>query len=136
MPGKPMQVDDVEIQIDGKVIASRLSLRIRSGEFVCVMGPSGSGKSTLLNVLAGFLRPASGSACIGSAVVDGPDICHGIVFQSADVLFPWLTVRENVEFGPRMRGSTLGQRTEIGARFLRLVGLPHVADRFPSELSG
>ncbi len=136
MSGKPITIDNVQIDLGGKPIVSNASLQIEAGEFICMLGPSGCGKSTLLNVLAGFLAPTAGSVRIGGEPVTGPSIDHGVVFQSAEVLFPWLTVRQNVEFGPRMRGMAQKTRREISDRFIALVGLPHVADRLPGELSG
>ena len=136
MSGSPITIDNVDIDLGGQPIVSDVSLRIKGGEFICMLGPSGCGKSTLLNVMAGFVPASAGRVTIGGEVVTGPNIDHGVVFQSAEVLFPWLSVRQNVEFGPRMRGVGEKERREISDRFIALVGLPHVADRFPGELSG
>jgi NitT/TauT family transport system ATP-binding protein len=100
------------------------------------LGPSGCGKSTLLNLVAGFLPPTSGRVSVGGQPVRGPGMDRGVVFQSTEALFPWLTVQENVEYGPRMRGVTGAARAQAAQRYLELVGLSHAADRFPGELSG
>ncbi|MFG1797444.1 ABC transporter ATP-binding protein [Nocardia sp. NPDC049149] len=110
-------------------------LTIEPGEFVCVVGPSGCGKSTLLNILAGFLAPTEGAVRVGGAPVTGPDPDRGVVFQQP-TLYPWLSVRRNVEFGPKVRGVVRNRRTAEAARMLALVGLDHLADRRPYELSG
>lgn len=116
-------------------IVSNFNLTIQPGEFICLLGPSGCGKSTLLNAIAGFL-PATGSIEVDGRPVRGPGIDRGVVFQSSEVLFPWLTIRENVEYGLRLRGEPAPKRRERAAYFLGLVGLSHVADRFPAQLSG
>ncbi|MFD3510845.1 ABC transporter ATP-binding protein [Nocardia sp. NPDC058666] len=110
-------------------------LIIQPGEFVCVIGPSGCGKSTLLNILAGFLPPTSGEVRIGDRVIDGPDHDRGVVFQQAN-LYPWLSVRGNVEFGPKVLGVPKNTRRTEAQRLLELVGLDQLGDRKPYELSG
>ncbi|UGT52882.1 ABC transporter ATP-binding protein [Nocardia asteroides] len=110
-------------------------LTIEPGEFVCVVGPSGCGKSTLLNILAGFLAPSTGEVRVGDRLVDGPDPDRGVVFQQAN-LYPWLSVRGNVEFGPKVRGVDRATRRAEAQRLLTLVGLDQLGDRRPYELSG
>ncbi|MCS6877916.1 MAG: ABC transporter ATP-binding protein [Geminicoccaceae bacterium] len=112
-----------------------VSLRIAPGEFVAVVGPSGCGKSTLLNLIAGFLEPTSGRILLDGRPVRGPGPDRGVVFQSY-ALFPWKTVLENVAFGPRMRGLPKAECHAKAMRYLELVGLAHVAHRYPRELSG
>ncbi|MFI9405874.1 ABC transporter ATP-binding protein [Nocardia sp. NPDC052316] len=110
-------------------------LTIESGEFVCVVGPSGCGKSTLLNILAGFLAPTEGTVQVGGRTVTGPSPDRGVVFQQPN-LYPWLSVRKNVEFGPEVRGVPRDERRIEAERMLTLVGLDHLGNRRPYELSG
>jgi ABC-type nitrate/sulfonate/bicarbonate transport system ATPase subunit len=115
-----------------------LDLSVAEGEFVCILGPSGCGKSTLLSLLAGFLAPTEGSIAVAGEPVGGsggPARAVKVVMQHAH-LFPWLTVRSNVEFGLRMRGVPRGERDAVVRDLLGLVGLTGVEDRFPSQLSG
>ena len=111
----------------------RTSLDVKPGQFVCLLGPSGCGKSTLLNCVAGYVRPSEGKVAVDGAAVQRPGPDRGMVFQQYS-LFPWLTIRENVRFGPRMTGSDSSDAT--ANTFLALVGLSHFADRYPGELSG
>ncbi len=113
----------------------RLDLVIEPGELVSLVGPSGCGKTTLLNLLAGFIAPSEGEVLVGGQPVDGPDPSRGVVFQSPN-LFPWLTVRGNVEFGPRMGGVRRAIRRQQSDALLALVGLEDFADHRPYELSG
>jgi ABC-type nitrate/sulfonate/bicarbonate transport system ATPase subunit len=112
-----------------------LDLRIDGGELVAVVGPSGCGKSTLLSLLAGFQRPSEGTVTVDGVPVDGPDPSRGVVFQQPN-LYPWLTVRDNVAFGPRMRGADRRARRAVADAHLEAVGLLDFADARPYELSG
>ncbi len=134
--GAAIDLNNVAVELGGNKIVSAIDLAIAPGEFVCLLGPSGCGKSTLLNVVAGFLPVSAGSVAVGGRPVTGPGLDRGVVFQSTEALFPWLTVRENVEYGPRMQGVGRAERAEKAHRYIKLVGLAHAADRFPSELSG
>jgi NitT/TauT family transport system ATP-binding protein len=134
--GAAIRLDRVAVVLGGNPIVAGVDLDIAAGEFVCLLGPSGCGKSTLLNLIAGFLLPSAGSVTAAGQPVRGPGIDRGVVFQSAEALFPWLTVQENVEYGPRMRGVGRAERAAAALRYIDLVGLRHAADRFPSELSG
>ncbi|MFV2103504.1 ABC transporter ATP-binding protein [Micromonospora sp. LOL_024] len=134
--GSPVSVRDVDIRFDDFVAVRQANLDIDGGEFVCLLGPSGCGKSTLLNAIAGFVKPVDGEVTCAGVRVTGPDVSRGVVFQSAEALFPWLTVRQNVDFGPRMRGVGRAQRATAVDRYLTMVGLSHSADRFPGQLSG
>nr|WP_281417013.1 ABC transporter ATP-binding protein [Ancylobacter lacus] len=112
-----------------------VSLRIGRGEFVCLIGPSGCGKTTLLHLIAGFVRPTSGTVSFAGAPITGPGPERVVVFQDY-ALFAWMTARQNVEFGLRTRGVPRAERRRQALRALERVGLPHAADRYPHELSG
>ena len=88
---------------------SGVSLHVEPGEFVSIIGPSGCGKSTLLNAVAGFLTPTEGRVTLDGASIRGPGADRGMVFQQYS-LFPWKTVRQNVEFGLKMKGVSLHER--------------------------
>ena len=113
----------------------RLTLDIADGEFVTVVGPSGCGKSTAMNIAAGLEQPSAGRILVDGASVDGPGPERGIIFQQY-ALFPWLTVRENVEFGLRIAGKNRADRRAISDHFMALVGLQDFADALPKTLSG
>jgi len=134
--GAEIRLEGVSVKFGESRIVSGINLQVAAGEFVCLLGPSGCGKSTLLNLVAGFLPATTGRVSAGGKPVQGPGMDRGVVFQSTEALFPWLTVRENVEYGPRMRGVPRARRAEAVAHYLELVGLSHAADRFPGELSG
>ncbi len=111
------------------------NLTIAKGEFVCLIGASGCGKSTLLRIMAGFEQPSSGQALMWGKPIDGPDPTRGMVFQDY-ALFPWLSVRDNIGFGPASRGL---HRSEVNAtvdKFVELVGLQKFANAYPHQLSG
>ncbi|MHB1172012.1 MAG: ABC transporter ATP-binding protein [Lacisediminihabitans sp.] len=110
-------------------------LRIEPGEFVCVVGPSGCGKTTLLQILAGFITPSEGSVTVGGTPVTRPSYERGVMFQQPN-LYPWLSVRKNVEFGPRLLGVSATERRNIAEKYLTMVGLSTFMDRKPYELSG
>lgn len=112
-----------------------ITLSINHSELVSIIGPSGSGKSTLLQILAGLERSDSGEALLDGVKIEGPSPKLGMVFQDP-LLFPWLSVRGNVEFGYRMKGASAGVRAEKANELLRRVGLAEWGDRFPHELSG
>jgi NitT/TauT family transport system ATP-binding protein/taurine transport system ATP-binding protein len=112
-----------------------VDLDIAPGELLTILGPSGCGKSTLLGLVAGFLRPSSGAVTVDGRLVTGPGADRGVVFQQPR-LFPWMSVRRNVEFGPRMAGAGGAERRQTADEALALVGLSDVADRAPYELSG
>jgi len=112
-----------------------VSLDIADNEFVTVVGPSGCGKSTLLNILAGLEAPTEGQALVDGEEVSGPGPERGVIFQQY-ALFPWLTVRQNVEFGLRTMGVAKDERRRRAEHFIALVGLERFADALPKTLSG
>jgi len=136
--GIVLEVRDVRVAFDATVVLAGHSLRVDDGEVVALLGPSGSGKSTLLRVVAGLLRPDSGSVWI-----DGKDVTTtpthrrsvGMVFQD-DQLFPHLSAGDNVAFGLKMAGVDKATRTARAAELLTLVGLAGFRDRDVADLSG
>ncbi|MEV6275571.1 ABC transporter ATP-binding protein [Nocardia sp. NPDC051832] len=112
-----------------------ISLDVRAGEFLVLVGPSGSGKSTLLDLLGGLTKPSSGEILLDGAPVTGPGLDRGIVFQQY-ALFPWRTARANIEFGLEAKGLRRKERRARAAEYLDLVGLTGFGDRYPHELSG
>lgn len=112
-----------------------INLQVKSGEFVALVGPSGCGKSTLLDILAGLAQPTSGDVFIDGKKIIGPALDRGIVLQGY-ALFPWRSVRQNVEFGLEIKKTPRKERKEISSHFINLVGLDGFADHFPHELSG
>jgi NitT/TauT family transport system ATP-binding protein len=122
--------------IDGSVEAvTDTHIHVEPGEFVSIVGPSGCGKSTLLNAVAGFLTPTSGVVTVDGAEVTGPSAERGMVFQQYS-LFPWKTVRENVEFGLKMRGMSRYDRERAARTLLGLAGLEAFEKHYPERLSG
>jgi ABC-type nitrate/sulfonate/bicarbonate transport system ATPase subunit len=114
---------------------ARLDIGIPAGQFVCLIGASGCGKSTLLRIIAGFEEPTTGEVLVHGRPITGPGSDRGMVFQDY-ALFPWMTVRQNISFGPRQRGLAKSEVADIADEFVRLVGLERFADRYPSQLSG
>jgi NitT/TauT family transport system ATP-binding protein len=114
---------------------ARIDLSIDEGQFVCLIGASGCGKSTLLRIIAGFEEPTTGEVMVRNKPITGPGSDRGMVFQDY-ALFPWMTVRRNVGFGPRQRGLPREEIREITDEFVKLVGLERFANRYPSQLSG
>src|SRR5438270_2372993 len=112
-----------------------VSLRIRPGEFVCIVGPSGCGKSTLLNLFAGLDRPTSGEVLMEGIPIQQPGPDRLVMFQEHG-LFPWLSVRKNVEFGLRWKKIPAEQRREIAQHWLRVVHLEKFQDSYVHQLSG
>ncbi len=110
-------------------------LQVAREEIVCVLGPSGCGKSTLLNLIAGFERPCAGRVLFNGSLVQGPGPDRGVVFQDHN-LFPWLTARQNVEFGLRNLKVAKHERHRRAEEYLQLVGLQGFADARPHALSG
>lgn len=112
-----------------------IDLEIEQGEFVCIVGPSGCGKSTLLHLLAGLDKPTTGEITVDGNPVKGPGTDRILLFQELG-LFPWLTVRHNVEFGMKMAGVPKDERRDRARQFLRMVHLSHFEDHYIHQLSG
>jgi taurine transport system ATP-binding protein len=120
----------------GEVQALRdISLDIRPGELVSVLGPSGCGKTTLLNIIAGFLAPTDGEVVLNGRRVTGPGADRGMVFQQG-ALFEWMTVADNVGFGPRMQGRPASETRDRVAHMLEVVGLAGLGPKAVYQLSG
>jgi taurine transport system ATP-binding protein len=113
-----------------------IDLDVAAGEFVSVVGPSGCGKTTLLQLVAGFVAPTVGDISVGGTPVTGPGPERGVVFQHPTSLYPWLSVRGNVELGLRLRGVRRSARRARALAELERVGLADFAERAPYELSG
>jgi NitT/TauT family transport system ATP-binding protein len=126
-----------QFELQGQAIQalSEANLSIAKGEFVCLIGASGCGKSTLLRIMAGFEKPSAGDALMWGKPIDGPDPSRGMVFQDY-ALFPWLSVRDNIGFGPAARGLSSGEVRDTVDRFIELVGLQKFATAYPHQLSG
>jgi NitT/TauT family transport system ATP-binding protein len=114
-----------------------VNVEIEEGEFHILLGPSGCGKSTLLNIIAGFIPKSEGSITVDGREIKKPGRDRGVVFQNADsAIFSWLTVKENVEYGLRMKGIGSKERREISSEYIKLVGLEQHENKYPKELSG
>jgi ABC-type nitrate/sulfonate/bicarbonate transport system ATPase subunit len=111
-----------------------VSLNVAAGELISIVGPSGCGKSTLLRLIAGLDAPDSGQLWVGQELIKGPSAERGLVFQDPN-LFPWLTVRKNIQAGLVARGVLRGKAREV-IEFMRLVGLEGFAKAYPHHLSG
>ena len=124
------KTDDREV-----VAVEDFSFDIKKGELVSILGPSGSGKTTILRMIAGLLEPTSGSVVVGDKTVSGPGPDRGMVFQDF-ALFPWRSVRKNIEFGLEVAKVPKEERTKRVNEALELVGLTKFADARTHELSG
>jgi NitT/TauT family transport system ATP-binding protein len=112
-----------------------IDLKVKAGEFLCIVGPSGCGKSTLLHLVAGMHHPTSGEVRIEDRIVEGPGTDRILIFQDHG-LFPWLTVRENVEFGLKMKGLGRAERLARAREYLKLVHLSKFETSYIHQLSG
>jgi len=112
-----------------------VTLKLESGELLAVLGPSGCGKTTLLNIVAGFLAPTEGRIVLNDKVVKGPGLERGMVLQQG-ALFEWMSVRDNVSFGPRMKGQKPSEYMENVDHLLDIVGLRDFKEKAIYELSG
>jgi ABC-type nitrate/sulfonate/bicarbonate transport system ATPase subunit len=112
-----------------------ITLQIAAGEFICIVGASGCGKSTLLRIVAGFEQLTTGELHVMGKTVTAPGPDRGMVFQDY-ALFPWLTVEQNVAYGPRQMRLPKAEVAELTERYVEMVGLTKFRARYPFELSG
>ncbi|GGB18469.1 ABC transporter ATP-binding protein [Flexivirga endophytica] len=136
MRGAALDLDAVTIKFGDFTAVDSVDVSVRAGEFICLLGPSGCGKSTLISAIAGFEKPANGRIHLEGQEIRGASLDVGMVFQSSEALFDWLTIRQNIEYGPKMRGVAKKERQALADEFLSLVGLAHCADQLPRQLSG
>jgi ABC-type nitrate/sulfonate/bicarbonate transport system ATPase subunit len=115
-------------------VLSDISLEIESGSFTSIIGPSGCGKSTLLRGISGFLKPDSGAILVDGETVEGPGVEKGFMFQD-HVLFPWLTIYDNIAFGLRAQGTYEKRKADVDS-MIELTGLKGYEKHYPSEVSG
>jgi NitT/TauT family transport system ATP-binding protein len=121
---------------DNAIVALKdFNLDIMDGEFVTVVGPSGCGKTTAMYIVAGLYAATAGTCRVDGKAVSGPGPERGVIFQQY-ALFPWLTVRKNVEFGLKLQGVPAAERRRRAAHYIDLVGLSDFADALPKTLSG
>lgn len=111
------------------------SFTVAPSEFVTILGPSGCGKSTILKIVAGLEPPSSGRVLLDGQEITGPGSDRGMVFQTY-TLFPWLTVRENIEFGLDVAGKTKAERKAVSDHYIEKIGLKGFESFFPRDLSG
>jgi NitT/TauT family transport system ATP-binding protein/sulfonate transport system ATP-binding protein len=138
--GKPK----LEIKEVGKVFKTKrgettalekTSFTINEGEFVTILGPSGCGKSTVLRIVAGLEEATSGQVLLDGQEINGPGPDRGMVFQSY-TLYPWLTVKDNITFGLKLKGVSQKERDEVARHYLQLIGLEGFEKHYPIQLSG
>jgi taurine transport system ATP-binding protein len=135
-----LSIDKISMRFDlpdgGSVQALKdVSLDLKAGELMSVLGPSGCGKTTLLNIVAGFLAPTDGAMKLNDKQISGPDAERGMVFQQG-ALFEWMSVRENVGFGPSMKGMAKAEKKQTVDHLLDVVGLQDFKEKAVYELSG
>ena len=114
---------------------SSTDFTVKNNEFITILGPSGCGKSTILKVIAGLEEPSSGRVLLDGHEIHGPGADRGMVFQ-AYTLFPWLTVQDNIEFGPHVAGKSKKERSETALYYLEKIGLKGFEKAYPANLSG
>ena len=138
---KRAQFEHVSLSFDtpkGKLrVVDDVSYDIHDGDFIAVIGPSGCGKTTMMSMLAGFQKPTTGKVLFDGHPVKGPGPERGVIFQEYGV-FPWLTVRENISFGLKLKANhvPVKERNQICEHYLALMGLSDFAHSYPKHLSG
>jgi len=124
------------VSLESEVEAlQNINLSIYENEIISLIGPSGCGKTTLLMLMAGLMKPTRGEILLEGNRITGPGRDRAVVFQE-DAVFPWLTVEENIEYGPKLHGVDPENRRELVKQYVNLVGLQGFEKRFPRELSG
>ncbi|TCH65116.1 ABC transporter ATP-binding protein [Acinetobacter sp. ANC 4862] len=118
-----------------RTVLNQLDLKIHKREFICVIGPSGCGKSTFSRVVAGLDDYTSGELLVDGQPIHGPSPERGMVFQGY-TLFPWKTVKENVMFGPKMKGQSHATAEAHAREWINIIGLEKYENHYPNELSG
>ena len=126
---------DVSRKFNDSFAVNDVNLKVNEGEFVCLLGPSGCGKTTVLRLAAGLDTPSSGEIFLDDNKITGPNRECGFVFQEY-ALFPWRTVRGNIEFGPEVKGLEKEEVKRLSKQYIDLVGLTGFENHFPNELSG
>lgn len=120
---------------DALTVLEDINLTFESGSFTSIVGTSGCGKSTWLKMIAGLFAPSDGVMTLDGEPIVGTHRKRGMVFQQ-DAVFPWMTVAKNISYGPRLRGASRREQSEIEAKWSEMVGLKGFEDRWPRELSG
>ncbi|MEI3161834.1 MAG: ABC transporter ATP-binding protein [Lachnospirales bacterium] len=134
-----ISIEGVDLTYSGRTgtikALDNINFNIFPGEFVCILGPSGCGKSTLLKILAGFIQPTSGIVKLDGNEINGIDWHRGVVFQNPP-LYEWLSVKNNISFGPKMRKLPKKEYSKLADEYIEKVGLTGFANKKIYELSG
>lgn len=132
-----IRFDSVSARFGALRVVDAVSFEIADQEFVSVIGPSGCGKTTMMNMVAGFVQPTAGRVLLDGEPVAGPGPDRGVIFQEYGV-FPWLTVKQNIAFGLKLRAGRVpeAEREDICQRYMQLMGLRDFAEAWPKTLSG
>ena len=130
-----VEVEDMTVAYTTKPVLWDVDMKVPIGSLAAIVGPNGAGKSTLLNIIAGLLEPTSGQILVDGKPISGTGTDRGVVFQQY-ALFPWLTVKKNVEFGLKLKGLSKEECDTIAMKYLKMVELEKFADSYPKELSG
>jgi NitT/TauT family transport system ATP-binding protein len=128
-------LESVTKKFNSFMALENVSFEVADGEFVCLLGPSGCGKTTVLRLAAGLEAPMGGSLFLDGKRIEGVNKECGFVFQEY-ALFPWRTVKENIEFGPQAKGLDKKECDRISKHYIDLVGLNGFENHYPKELSG
>lgn len=132
-----ISISDMGFSYGAQLILDGVDLQIQAGEFICLLGPSGCGKSTLLRLMAGLAKPTSGTITLDGALINGPGLDRGVVFQDYS-LFPWMTTGQNVVLALEQAfpGKPKSEQRETAQSYLEMVGLADVFHKLPGALSG